>query len=170
MQKLFLTALSFILLFSASPSYAFLDYLFGGSSSRDAIDNSAVGDLRSWWTGNPAYVFNPYYSPQNALQAPKQGAQQQAAPDPTVNYVPQQGAPVTQYYPPTQYQQPQGPANYPPQYAPQQPVAQYQPPQPQYPAGVQYQQAPPQYAPPQQYQGGGQYQNVPQTQGGYPVQ
>jgi hypothetical protein len=49
-----------IILFSSIPSHGFLNYLFSGSSSKDAIDNSAIGDMRAWWTGNPVYKFNPY--------------------------------------------------------------------------------------------------------------
>ena len=46
MKKIFVTMVVFLSLASVSNSFAFLDYLFSGSASRDAIDNSAVGDLR----------------------------------------------------------------------------------------------------------------------------
>jgi hypothetical protein len=110
-MKRYLTLLVFLVMVLASvPSYAFVDWLFGGSSTRGAIGNSVVGDLRGWWTGNPVYYFNPYYS---GSQPPAQGSQ--AAP-PTVQYAPGQGssayAPQGGY---NQYQQPA--ATYP---APQQ--------------------------------------------------
>jgi hypothetical protein len=59
MKKIFVIIVVIVSLSPVTSSFAFLDYLLSGSSSRDAIDNSAVGDLRSWWTGNPAYTFNP---------------------------------------------------------------------------------------------------------------
>ena len=62
MKKLALFGMVVFLITSTVPSYGFLDYFFSGSASRDAIDNSAVGDLRAWWTGNPGYQFNPYWS------------------------------------------------------------------------------------------------------------
>ena len=62
MKKLALFGMLLFLMTSTVPSYGFLDYFFSGSGSRDAIDNSAVGDLRAWWTGNPGYQFNPYWS------------------------------------------------------------------------------------------------------------
>ncbi len=62
MKKLALFGMLLFLMTSTVPSYGFLDYFFSGSASRDAIDNSAVGDLRAWWTGNPGYQFNPYWS------------------------------------------------------------------------------------------------------------
>ncbi len=81
----------------ASPGYAFIDYLFGGSSNSGAIDNSAVGDLRAWWTGNPVYQFNPYYSGNSnpATQGNQRTGQQPAAaqaPQPNVSFYPPQGA------------------------------------------------------------------------------
>jgi hypothetical protein len=138
MKKIIMIGALMLLICPAVPSHAFLDYLFSGSSSRDAIDNSAVGDLRSWWTGNPAYVFNPYYSGatnQNNASQGQPAPQQQEA---TVNYVPAQGAygqQPPQGYPQQQYQA-----------APQQ----YQQPQ-QYAQPQQYQQAPQQQYPAQQY-------------------
>ena len=112
----------------AAPSHAFFDYLFGGSSNAEAIDNSALGDLRAWWSGNPAYQFNPYYS-----GGPLPGSQQQG----------QGGAPAAGYGQQQVMQSPQAPAN---------PYGQG------VPAGVQqygaappgYQPAPQGYAPPQQ--------------------
>ena len=61
MKKCVLIGIILFLITSTVPSYAFLDYFFSGSASRDAIDNSALGDLRAWWTGNPGYQFNPYW-------------------------------------------------------------------------------------------------------------
>lgn len=94
MKKIFVAIVVIVSLCPVTSSFAFLDYLFSGSSSRDAIDNSAVGDLRAWWTGNPAYTFNPYYSgagmpqgQQQPGQAP-QAAQPQLQQQPTVNYYP----------------------------------------------------------------------------------
>ncbi len=85
MKKIILPVVLVCMIAVAVPAYAFLDYLFGGSQGRDAIDNSAVGDLRAWWTGNPAYQFNPYYSPQQQNPVQNQGAQggqQMGAPRP----------------------------------------------------------------------------------------
>ena len=110
MKKFTLFGMLLFLMTSTVPSYGFLDYFFSGSGSRDAIDNSAVGDLRAWWTGNPGYQFNPYWS---GNQTPNQQQGQQTnplnpastqgyspmgppsvgtpqAPPPTVNYYPQQ--------------------------------------------------------------------------------
>lgn len=190
MKKVIMVGAILLLVCPAVPSHAFFDYLFAGSSSRDAIENSAVGDLRSWWTGNPAYVFNPYYSgptnQNNANQGQQAPAPQQS--EPIVNYVPAQGAyggQAPQGYPQQQYQgapqQYQTTPAYPPQYQQQQQYApqqqaqpQYQQ-QPQYQAPMQAQQIPQQqsqaqqYAP-QPYQGQQygaqqmpqQYQNAPQ--------
>ncbi len=116
MKKLALFGMVVFLITSTVPSYGFLDYFFSGSASRDAIDNSAVGDLRAWWTGNPGYQFNPYWSgpqpnqqgqqanPSNPastqgyspMGAPSAGTSQ--APPPTVKYYPQQ-APQGAYGP-----------------------------------------------------------------------
>lgn len=152
---LFLTTLSV-------PSYAFLDYLFSGGASRDAIDNSALGDLRAWWTGNPGYQFNPYWS---GNQPPNQQQGQQTTPlnpastqgynpmGPPSAGIPQAEPPAVNYYPPQSSQGSYGQGSAPAQTTyggmPQQ---QYQ----QVPQ--QYQLVPQQYqAPPQQYQ-----QQVPQ--------
>ncbi|MBM3299592.1 MAG: hypothetical protein FJY85_06540, partial [Deltaproteobacteria bacterium] len=97
---------------TASPCYSFLDYLFGGAHTRDSIDNSAVGDLRAWWSGNPVYQFNPYYSgsPNPAQQGgnmpPGQPLDQQRYSPPFgggQDYQPQQQANVT-FIPPQQQQ------------------------------------------------------------------
>jgi hypothetical protein len=166
MKKLILPVALLCMLTVAAPAHAFLDYLFGGSASRDAIDNSAVGDLRAWWTGNPAYQFNPYYSPQqqNPVQnQASQGGQQMGAPQaqaPNVSYYPPQGGQQPYYGQPQA--DPQGMAQQyqgaPPQYqtAPQGylqiPAQQYQQTMPQ-----QYQAAPQQYqAAPQSYLPAGQ--------------
>ncbi|MCX5871693.1 MAG: hypothetical protein NTY51_00415 [Deltaproteobacteria bacterium] len=148
MKKFFIALVVFLSLNAVSNSFAFLDYLFSGSSSRDAIDNSAVGDLRAWWTGNPAYTFNPYYSGQQP-QAPQ--GQQQAGQAPQVMQ-PQLQQPTINYYPPSQ-----GGSSY--QYGPQ-----------QYPAQQMPQQAPQQqmqYGQPQQqfYQPQQQQTYQPQPQG-----
>lgn len=148
MKKIFVTLVVFLSLASVSNSFAFLDYLFSGSASRDAIDNSAIGDLRAWWSGNPAYTFNPYYSGGQAGYP--QGQQGGQAPQMTQ---PQPQQPIINYYPPAQGSSPYqyGQQQYAPQQAPQQQM-QYgygggQPPQqqmyqqpapaPQYPMGSQ---------------------------------
>lgn len=148
MKKIFVIILVIVSLSPVTCSFAFLDYLFSGSSSRDAIDNSAVGDLRSWWTGNPAYTFNPYYSGSGMPQGQQQPGQ---AP-------PQPQQPIINYYPPSQgaasypYAQQQAPAQQVPQqqmqYGYGQPQQTYQPQGMQPPA--QYQAAPQAY----QYQQG----------------
>jgi hypothetical protein len=164
MKRVLVGLVFLVSLCATSNSFAFLDYLFSGSSSRDAIDNSAVGDLRAWWSGNPAYQFNPYYSgTQNPGQAPGQQPQQPAQPpQPIVNYYPpsQSGSPY-------QYEQPQYQPQYQPQAMPQQ-QAQYgygqpqqqalQPPQQTYQAQPGIPQYPQQQMAPQPYQ----YQNAPQ--------
>lgn len=164
----------------AVPGHCFLDYFFGGSSTSDAIGNNVVGDLRAWWTGNPVYNFNPYYSGSNPLgQQPNQATQGGQTMNPMAS--PQGGAP--QYYP-QQNQQPSV-TYYPPQgqqqyYGQGQPMQQQQqqypqqmPPQAyqqQAPQQGYYQQGPQQYPPqayeqqaPQYYQGGqpggGRFQN-----------
>jgi len=172
----------------ASPGHAFLDYLFGGSQTRDAIDNSAVGDLRAWWSGNPVYQFNPYYrgsadpaQQAGAMQGDQgQGYGQMAAPQ--GSYQPEPQASVT-YFPPQSQQQygysgytpgtQQYGANQPVQYQQQpqyyqQPAAQYQPPAPQYQQQYGYPQPAPQYSyqpqAPQSYQQQPQqYQAAPQA-------
>jgi hypothetical protein len=184
MKKFALFGMLLFLMTSTVPSYGFLDYFFSGSASRDAIDNSAVGDLRAWWTGNPGYQFNPYWSgPQPNQQqgqqanplnpASTQGYSPMGAPSagtpqapPTVNYYPQQapgqpgqgmygGAPQQYQASPQQYQQ-----------APQQ----YQAPPQQYQqVPQQYQPAPQQYPAPSAYQGAPQaYQGVAQQQAPLP--
>jgi hypothetical protein len=147
----------------AAPGYAFIDYLFGGSSNTEAIDNSALGDLRAWWTGNPAYQFNPYYSggPLPTGQQQGQGGAPPAAGSGQQQYMQVPQPPVNPYGP-SGYGQgvPAGVQQYgaaPPGY---QPAPQgYAPPQQAYP------QAPPQgyQAPPQGYQ-------APQPQQGYQAQ
>ncbi len=161
-----------------APGDAFFDYLFSGRGSRDAIDNSAIGDIRAWWTGNPMYQFNPWYTPQPNMANPQGqqqggfpgGAQPQAQapqyPQPAVNYYPpQQGTPgaygqiVPQGAQPG-YGAPVGGQQY--QTMPQPGVQQYQmgPQAYQQPVQQTYQYSP------QGYQGapGGAYQGVPQTQ------
>ena len=62
MKKLMLVLIVLAQLAITAPGYTFFDWLFSGGASRDAIDNSALGDLRAWWTGNPGYQFNPWWS------------------------------------------------------------------------------------------------------------
>jgi hypothetical protein len=171
-NRLFVITVTMLLMVWHAPAMAFLDYLFGGDSSRGAVENSAIGDLRAWYTGNPIYQFNPYYSnnsqtdplaqppglmPQQQQPSPSQGATAGAQPQPSIQYVPPQGPPQAAYG----YGQP-GPAQqyggqYQPQYQPQaQP--QYQP------------QAQPQYQPqaqPQYQQQAPAYQNQPMAQQPY---
>ncbi|MDQ7781483.1 MAG: hypothetical protein RDU20_01295 [Desulfomonilaceae bacterium] len=187
MKRLIMTAVLALLVASAAPGHAFLDYFFGGSHTKGAIDNSAIGDLRAWWTGNPAYQFNPYYSggsnPAQSMSGAQDtqgsfspmGMQQQGyqpQPQANVTYSQPQGVQQQYGYDPAQQQQYQGQPIYgaagaslpyqgPPQ-AYQQPVQQV--PQQQY----QYQQPVQQYQQPvQQYQ-----QPVQQYQqpAGYPNQ
>jgi len=164
MKKILLLTVIALVMASAVPGYAFLNYLFSGSSSRDAIDNSALGDLRAWWTGNPAYQFNPWWTPTPGQgQAP--GGQ---APGAQGSYT--VGGPQTAGQ---QYQQPAGYSSFFPSQAPapqvygQYPAQQTQPGYGGYaPQAVpQYQSAPQQYqAMPQQYQAmpQQQYQAMPQ--------
>ncbi|HMK35262.1 MAG TPA: hypothetical protein VK463_09370, partial [Desulfomonilaceae bacterium] len=156
MKRLILPLALACTLIATAPAHAFLDYLFGGSSSRDAIDNSAIGDLRAWWTGNPAYQFNPYYSPQqnNPLQNQQQGNQQMGYPG-----TPQMG---TQAPPPNiTYNPPQNQQPYYGQFDPNPQQQQYQLPSQQY--QTMPQQAPQQYqAMPQQYQAAPQQYQLPQ--------
>jgi hypothetical protein len=181
MKKCAIVGMLLFLIASTVPSYGFLDYLFSGSASRDAIDNSAVGDLRAWWTGNPGYQFNPYWSgnqstnqqqqPTNPLNpASTQGYSPMSAPSPGT---PQAAPPTVTYYPQQQQQgaygqgQPAQPmyGAAPQQY--QQPPQQYQTVPQQYQASPQqYQQVPQQYQPaPQQYQAPAPmaYQGAPQA-------
>jgi len=99
-----------IVMIAPVPAHAFFDYLFSGGGSRDAVGNSVLGDLRSWWTGNPAYTFNPFHSP-NPLQ--NQGAQ---TPSSGQAYSPTGAAPQAGYQqyqqPNMRYYPPQGPAQY----------------------------------------------------------
>jgi hypothetical protein len=160
MKKIVLLAAIVLVMASAVPGHAFLDYLFSGGSSRDAIDNSALGDLRAWYTGNPAYQFNPWYSGPSAPNQPASGGQ---APGAQGSY--SVGGPQTA---PQQYQQPGG--SYYPSQAPQG-YGQYQQMQP---GGGSYgPQAGPQYQPDaQQYQAGPQqqYQAMPQQYQAPPAQ
>ncbi|MCA1961520.1 MAG: hypothetical protein LDL33_12075 [Desulfomonile sp.] len=140
---------------AAMPAHAFLNYLFGGDSSREAVENSALGDLRAWWTGNPVYTFDPFYSGQTPQapqgRAPSAGYGQQQ-PAPIMQYIPPQQAPAGQY---GQYGQPMQPA----------PQAMYGPPmqQPMPPQAMQ-QPMPMQPMQPQAY--GAPYQGGPAFQGG----
>ncbi len=157
-----------------APGHAFLDYLFSGRQSRDAIDNSMLGDFRAWWTGNPMYQFNPYYQPNQVNPQGQQGGfPGGAAPQ---AQAPQNQPPVVNYYPPQQgvpgpYGQiaPQGaqptygpPAGSPQQYQMMQPgMQQYPPPAQTY-----------QYAPQSNYQPAPQqmmYQSNPQGYQGPPA-
>jgi len=179
---------------SVAPGHAFFDYFFGGSQTKDAIDNSAVGDLRAWWTGNPAYQFNPYYSGNANPAQPDSGMsnaremqgstppmamqQQQYQPQPqsNVTYFPQQGQQQYSAPPQGQYQgQPiygAAGASLPYQGPPQtyqQPAQQYQQvPQQQYQQPIQYQQ-PAQYQQPVQYQQPAQAYQQPAQQYQYPA-
>ncbi|AFM22830.1 hypothetical protein [Desulfomonile tiedjei] len=158
MKKLTYLGILVCCMMAVTPAHAFLDYFFSGSASRDAIDNSAVGDLRAWWTGNPAYQFNPYYSGNANPQQQQQQQQQQVPqyPQPSMQFYPPQQAPQAAGYP-QQFQNPQG---VPPQYVQQQMPQQQYMPQPQgygqqmYPPQG-YQQVPQQYQQmaPQGYQG-----------------
>jgi hypothetical protein len=154
MRKLILPLVFLCALTITAPAHAFFDYLFGGAASRDAIDNSVIGDVRAWWTGNPAYTFNPYYSPQqqNPLQSQAPQRQQMGAPQvqpPNMTFNPPQGSQQPYYGQPDPNEQAM-----PQQYSYQQ---QYQQTPQAYqqviPQQQQYQQAPRQYqaAPQQQY-------------------
>jgi hypothetical protein len=166
MKKYTVLGMLLFLMALTVPSYGFLDYFFSGSASRDAIDNSALGDMRAWWTGNPGYQFNPFWAGNQPNQ--QQGQTNPLNPASTQGYSPmgppspgtQQAAPPTvNYYP---QQQPQG------AYGQGQPGQ-----QPMYGAAPQqYQQTPQQYqASPQQYQQmPQQYQQVPQQYQASPQQ
>jgi hypothetical protein len=183
-----------IMIVSAAPAHAFLDYLFGGDSNAGAIGNSVTGDFRAWWSGNPVYNFNPWYSQTNnaarnlrpggstygaaggsySINQSRPGGYAQGTPPMGQSYYPPQGAqpqygqPGGGYYPPQgmpqQYQQPSA-GYYPPQGMPQQ----YQQPSAGY--------YPPQWMQPQTSQPGASYP-APQpqslspgyNQGGYPPQ
>jgi hypothetical protein len=171
MKKLMIIAVLTILTVTVAPGYAFIDYLFGGSQTRNAIDNSALGDLRAWWTGNPAYQFNPFYSgsanpaqqqaggmnrQQSMPQSYSPGAMQQGMTQP-------QPQPSVTYFPPQQYQQQQQ-QQY--GYGAPQPQQQYQG-QPVYgAAGASL----PYQGPPQQYQQPVQQYQQPVQQYQQPVQ
>ncbi len=169
MKKLIILLTLAFIPWLAVPGDCFIDYLFGGSATSDAIGNNVVGDLRSWWSGNPVYNFNPYYSGGNQPGQNNQGTaggqntspmgSYQGAPPQAYNQQNQQ--PSVTYYPPQgqQYNYNQGQ---------QQPMQQQQ-----YQAAPQpyqmQQQAPPQayyqQGPQQQYQGPPQgYEQVPQQQ------
>lgn len=178
MKKLTLLATLIVLVSVGAPANAFFDYLFGGSSNKGAIDNSAMGDLRAWWSGNPAYQFNPFYSgnspvpgtqdPQSSgfsptyAQPPNAGMPQQA---PQAQYYPQPGPQGA--YPGQQYSQPQASYGAPSpgyqQYGPPSQAGSYPPPGQPYPMppqGGQYQPAPQAYPVSQ----APQYQQMPQQQ------
>ena len=166
-----------IMIVSAAPAHAFLDYLFGGDSNAGAIGNSVTGDFRAWWSGNPVYNFNPWYSQTNnaarnlrpggstygaaggsySINQSRPGGYAQGTPPMGQSYYPPQGAQP-------QYGQPGG-GYYPPQGMPQQ----YQQPSAGY--------YPPQWMQPQTSQPGASYP-APQpqslspgyNQGGYPPQ
>ncbi len=149
-----------------APAYGFLNYIFSGSSS-DAIENSVLGDLRAWWTGDPVYNFNPYYSGRNPMET-GYPASPGMTPDQSGAYAAPQGSYMQQYQQPQQgyqpqYQQPM--QGYAPQQAYQQPAPGYAPPQQAYP---QYQQPPAAYGPPQGYQPPAQPMYQPPA--GYPQQ
>jgi hypothetical protein len=192
MKKCALFGMLLFLVASTVPSYGFIDYLFSGSASRDAIGNSVLGDFRAWWTGNPGYTFNPFWSGNRTNQ--QQGRQanptnpastqryspmgaaspgMSPTPQPTVTYYPQQvpqgayGRSVTQPAQPAYGGAPQQYQARPQQYQYQANPRQYQagPQQYQYQANTQQYQARP-----RQYQGGAQYyQASPQPQQ-YPAQ
>lgn len=182
MRKFVALGILFLTLVAASPGHCFFDYLFGGAASRDAIDNSTVGDLRAWWTGNPAYQFNPYYSGSNPQQGQQQGGQQMQAPpvqQPYINYVPPQANQPNAYgnaqQPPAAYGAQPSPYDAAPQQY-QQPVA--QPPSAQLyqtPGQGAYQQQPMQQYGAQAYpapaqEGYQQQQYAPQANPGYQQQ
>jgi hypothetical protein len=163
MKKLMFVVIILTPLAIAAPGYTFFDWLFSGGASRDAIDNSALGDLRAWWTGNPGYVFNPWWSgPSNpGAQGMSPGAPSygpQAAypqmPQPSVSYYPPQGSPAGYGQ---SMQQPYGQGM-------TAGVQQYPAAPQNYQPAPQYQMAPQAYqTAPQAYQTAPQYQQMPQT-------
>lgn len=184
MKRNLISLVCLLMVLGAVPAYGFLDYFFsGGNEGGETIGNSVVGDLRSWWTGNPAYNFNPYYS---GSPLPQQGPTQ----PPTERYVPgMQGQPPqagygayppasTTYYPPQGAQAPPGQGYYPP--VQQQPVPMAQQPyqQPYQQPAVQPQMQQPVMQPMQQpvqpMYGGAPpaqtYQGFPGGQAGYQTQ
>ncbi len=181
MKKMTFLLIVLTLLAVTAPSYAFFDWLFSGSASRDAIDNSALGDFRAWWTGNPGYQFNPWWSgPSNpgAQQGtnPSAGAYGPQAPypqppQPSVSYYPQQGTPAGYGQPMPQTMQPGGQQYQQYQMAPQsyQPMPQYQTTPQGYQSAPQYQPMPQTYQPaPQNYQTAPQMMQQPVAQQSYP--
>jgi hypothetical protein len=179
MKKLIFLLIILLPLAVAAPGHCFFDWFFSGGASRDAIDNSALGDLRAWWTGNPGYVFNPWWSgPSNPQAQGSSGAYGPQAPypqmpQPNISYSPPQGPPAG-YGQPMQQPMPQAMQ---PGYGPgmaaagqqyQMPAQSYQP-TPQYQATPQYQTAPQTYQPsPQGYQAAPQMMQQPAPQQGYP--
>ncbi len=167
MKKIVAISVIGLLLVLPPHAFCFIDYIFGGSAMNDAIGNNVVGDLRAWWTGNPVYNFNPYYSGGNqGLPAQNLNQGQTFQPMPQQSYIQPNQQPDISYYPP-QGQQP---------YAyPQQQVMQQQAPIPQQrmqqmPQQSQRQAVPPPQAryqqPPQQmYQEPPQAYYQPQAQG-----
>jgi hypothetical protein len=164
-----------------APGYTFFDWLFSGGASRDAIDNSALGDLRAWWTGNPGYQFNPWWSgpsnPNAQGMTPGAGsygpqAPYPQAPQPNISYSPPQGSPAGYGQPMPQTMQPgygTGGQQY--QMAPQgyQPMPQYQTAPQAYQSAPQYQPMPQTYQPaPQGYQAAPQMMQQPMAQQSYP--
>jgi|UniRef100_A0A7C4AQ10 hypothetical protein len=117
MKKIVALTVLGILCILPAQGYCFIDYLFGGSAMSDSIGNNVVGDLRAWWTGNPVYNFNPYYSGANQglpAQNPNQAPNFQAMPQ--QSYAQPNQQPDVTYYPPQAQQQ----YAYPPQQAMQQ--------------------------------------------------
>ena len=175
MKKFGAISLLAILLVFPAQVFCFIDYLFGGSAMSDSIGNNVIGDLRAWWTGNPVYNFNPYYSGGNqglpvpnqnqapAFQTMPQQSYVQPSQQPEVSYYPQQG-PQSYGYPQQQAMQQPAPVQQRFQQVPQQvqrpvpqPQARYQPaPQQQY-----YQRQP------QQFYQQSQAVQQPQPQGYY---
>jgi hypothetical protein len=168
MKRAAAVALVLCLVVASAPAYAFVDYLFGGSSNAGAIDNSAVGDFRAWWTGNPGYQFNPWWSGPSKNPASQQPGQA-GAPDGSLGGQPVDpgvNPPAMNYHSgqagqmpygggaPAGYQQPYAaaPPNYPPPQAYQPPQGYAAPPQPQQLPQQAYQGPPPGYRqpPPQQ--------------------
>ena len=115
MKKLMFVLIVLTQLAIAAPGYTFFDWLLSGGASRDAIDNSALGDLRAWWTGNPGYQFNPWWSgpsnPGAQGMTPGAGSYGPQAPypqmpQPSISYSPPQGSPAGYGQPMPQTMQP----------------------------------------------------------------
>ena len=166
MKKLMFVLIVLMPLAVAAPGYTFFDWLFSGGASRDAIDNSALGDLRAWWTGNPGYQFNPWWSGPSNPGARSYGPQAPypQMPQPSVSYSAPQGSP------PPGYGQPMQPGVQQYQMAPQgyQPTPQYQTAPQTYQSAPQYQPTPQTYHPPQTYQAAPQVMQQPMAQQSYP--